>query len=915
MIVRKVNMKIEELTQKLENRSYTTKELTELGISRYNINKLIEAAVLTRTSIGHYDCKVVVKQSKEALEHFNAFIRNVFKREYEAAFKELKLNFETRTSYVYDNHLRIYFTILNKLISEPVDLDFLSELRCKDVQIETEQDDLFNRFLSNLDNNNTSKAFYYLKNFKSKEEQALGYSTTSTKLFYNLMIGVRIKEHAIEEEKIKLEEQRKIEEQQRLEEQRKQAQKKAREDYYIYGNLIRDFDFYLENDRYEDALNIVDSIIERAHSKYKDNYLKMKKMLETYFDLKNNNSTLPELNIEYSSDDFNYIFNTALVNEDYQTALRNVGKLIYLNPNSKVLQQYRKLLFLISDINKRNLKSASKPTPVIALKKETVKSKYVTSIDSEELYNLVYDADHQKLYELLDSYFKNPNYERNRTYHNLYNMLKVLVDLSTDKYRPITDTTISAGEYDTFGYFFEAMRKRNYRAAYSVVAACDEKNKERNNSNEFELYKYMLQDLIKELDRYEEEQIIIGRIKEYDDSIDEYIYHRGAYTKDELRVFLKLLEAKKAYMIENYMDLSDDEEKLMSLLRTIDSFENFYGQFSDYFDRKEYTGTLVDKFNASMEYGDYPSSLEFITSPEWIDKTRNALNKKYLEAYKKLLFALKNSTVALPVEKKEEEAFDISEPEAVTTIKQIKSLIKRNDYVGAYILYVESDLDETNPELKIYLDTILKYLVNYQTNESLEYLNKYKEYYRMGDIERARYYLDKYKSSIENTGLDRSLDYHYDRVERLEQNMNSKDFVLLENLYDRAKYYLENRQYQLCISTIDEYVLVDSNSPRAYLLRGRAYEYLKQYEEARADYLLAINISKEPNALYRLGKLAIYKSDYDGAYAYLKDYQERRPYVNYDVVRALVECEEKTSVEEKHDYMKVYKALKAKKSE
>lgn len=862
-------MKIEEIINKLENRSYTTKELTELGISRYNINKLIESSILTRASIGHYDCVVKKKQSKEALDHFNLFIKNVFARNYDKAYEELIGNFDTRTIYNHDYHLKIYFTLLNKLTSEEHDLSFLSELKI--VKPEKEKDSLdllFDRFLSNLSEEKYSAAYSYLKAFKEKEEQKLGYATISTKLFYNLMIGIRIKENSV----------------------KKEVEVKPQQVLVPYTNLIKQFDYYIDNDMYQEAYNIIDEIIARAYPKYKDNYIKIKNMLSTYFDLKNNHIILPELNINYESTDFGYIFNTALVKGDYKTALGNVGKLIYTNPNSKVLAQYRKLLFLISNTNKENIKKYNVVKP--AVKVETIKTT-VTSIDSQELYDLVYDAEHEKLYNLLDSYFKNPNNENNRTYYNLFQMLKVLKDLSLDKYRPREYTDMETNEFDSFRYFFEAMRKKNYQAAYNVVDACDDKNKARGNGNEFELYKYMLQDVLKEIKHFEEEKALTSEIKKHDDLIDTYIYHKGAYTKEEIVSFLKSLEDKKQFMIDNYMDLSDDEEKLVSLLRTIISFDNFYGEFSDYFDKKEYTGTLTERFNASMEYGDYPTSLEIITDSEWMSKTRNSENKKYFEAYKKLLFTLKNSTKAEPVKKEEDEVLEIPESENKIVLQQIKSYIKKNDYVSAFITYVDSSLDTTNPELKVYLDVILKYLVDYQTNESVILLQKSNEALRSGDTVKARTYLDAYKECIKDTGLDRELDYHYDRIDNLENRMNDDNFVLLENLYDAARYYLQQKDYKACIEKIDEFISLDKDrSARGYLLRGRAYEFLKDFNQAKSDYEKAIEISKEPNALFRLGRLAMYRGEYDNSLAYLTQMGERRTFINLKLMKYLTETYE-----------------------
>lgn len=880
-------MKLEEITSKLENRSYTTKELTELNISRYTINKLMDASILTRTSRGVYECSVKPQQSKEAVAHFRRFVRRTFKRKYDEAYEALKENFLARTVNDYDHHLRIYFTLLNELTSEKHDLSFLSELKDGNIEINDNQDIIFNKFYTNLLNGNHGAAFSYLKDFKLKEEQSQGESTLSTKLFYNLLLGIVIKQREENNHK--------------QQEIKPKEQPRKAETSYI--NLISKFDYYIENDMYQEAYNMIDEIIVRAHSKYRDNYIKIKKLLSTYFELKNNYTVLPELDIDYSGyTDYKYIFNVALANGDYLTALGNVGKLIYANPNSKILGQYRKLLFLISDLNKENKKRYKEPV-------KNIQPKSSVSIDDNELYDLVYDGEHEKLYALLSEYFKNKNNSNNRTYYNLFKLLKVLEDISLDRYKPFRNSEVLVDKRDSFKYFFEALHMKNYEAAYSVVDDCDTKNKANNNGNEFELYKYMLQDVLREIKRFEETQALMSKIKEYDDLIDTFIFQKGTLSNEDIVNFLSLLEDKKKFMIDNYMDLSDEEEKLVSLLRTIISFNGFYGELNEYFDRKEYTGSLVERLNASLEYGDYPSSLEIITNPDFTSKTKTDENKKYYIAYKKLLFTLKNNIKPSPIKREEQPVVEIEE----STLSKIKSLIKRNDYISAYILYVESNLDETNPELKVYLDIILKYLVEYQREESLVYLNNYKEAYRRGDMDSALRYLDQYKESIQNTGLNRELDYHYNRISREQQLMDNPNFVQIENLYDRAKYYLEEKMYDSCIKTLDEYLALD-NSPRAYLLRGRAYEFLRDFEQARINYEAACSLSKEPNALYRLGKLALYRSDYDGAYAYLKDYQMRRPYLNYDAVRSLVECEEKIGSVKDSKHMKVYRALNTKKS-
>ncbi|MDR6109136.1 tetratricopeptide (TPR) repeat protein [Paenibacillus sp. SORGH_AS338] len=80
--------------------------------------------------------------------------------------------------------------------------------------------------------------------------------------------------------------------------------------------------------------------------------------------------------------------------------------------------------------------------------------------------------------------------------------------------------------------------------------------------------------------------------------------------------------------------------------------------------------------------------------------------------------------------------------------------------------------------------------------------------------------------------------------------------------FDCSWYCLENNDYELTIQYLDQAVTIDPTHALSYNNRGYAYQRLKDYDAALADYSKAIECDPDTNALYYRNRSYIY--DFQG---------------------------------------------------
>ncbi len=302
------------------------------------------------------------------------------------------------------------------------------------------------------------------------------------------------------------------------------------------------------------------------------------------------------------------------------------------------------------------------------------------------------------------------------------------------------------------------------------------------------------------------------------------------------------------------------------------------------FSQFQYKGSdLVNHFFEAMNLGDYVTALQCITNRKWYEQTRNHPNMKYLIFYKRLLFKINmmlNKKEVLEVRVGLEKNSNVMYLEDLATLK---TLVKKANYSSAYHYFQDNFSKYDSMNSKEEFGNLLFLLNEHQRVGTIDYLKKYQYAISHGDFSQAKECLDLYQEKIQNTGLERNLDYYDADLQSREKESNSSSFVEKEQLYDSAKYLFEKQKYQECIESLNEYLLLDEEvSAKGYFLRGRAFENLEQYDEAKVDYEKAISIVPDPRIFQSMGKLCYGQENYQDGINNLLESEKREPRESYD---------------------------------
>ena len=117
------------------NQNLTTKELNELGITKYFINKLTEKGKLEKVKRGTYCVKSLTKsKNKKSVFAIRNFSASASAGNYEQAYNYLMRGYEVKNDHKSDNLLRVGFTLLYEILEnrKPIPFDELQELTFED---------------------------------------------------------------------------------------------------------------------------------------------------------------------------------------------------------------------------------------------------------------------------------------------------------------------------------------------------------------------------------------------------------------------------------------------------------------------------------------------------------------------------------------------------------------------------------------------------------------------------------------------------------------------------------------------------------------------------------------------------------------------------------------------------------------
>ena len=438
--------------------------------------------------------------------------------------------------------------------------------------------------------------------------------------------------------------------------------------------------------------------------------------------------------------------------------------------------------------------------------------------------------------------------------------------------------TYTYTEQNPIKRFFESIKFKDYQEAYYLTFTCE---KIARNKEEFTIFRYLLEDILECINQLEKEKLRKEKLTEINHKIDSFVKNKELM-ENQLNTLEELIKEKLELCKEEEITYNQYTLELIDTLKrskeeniTISNFEQFTYEEKD----------IEKKFFKALSIGDYIQALNIIKEKKLPYNSNFSLYKSLLIELDK---QLKNNEQT-PANNKELELQD--ENPTIKHLNTLKKLLKEKNYLDAYLYYQNNNLEGISINLTVELKTILTFLKQFETNEAIELLKEYKKSYNRGDLEQATLKLQQYQEFIANNTQNRNIDYHQSRLSILKEDINNPTFVKKEQLYDTARYYYQEKEYQKSINIIDLYIQIDNDlNAKGYLLKGRNHEHLKQYKEAQENYQKAISIIPEPNAYFRLGKVYLYNHEYDQAKNCFLEYEKRRPGYHNSNLKALVEC-------------------------
>lgn len=174
-----------------------------------------------------------------------------------------------------------------------------------------------------------------------------------------------------------------------------------------------------------------------------------------------------------------------------------------------------------------------------------------------------------------------------------------------------------------------------------------------------------------------------------------------------------------------------------------------------------------------------------------------------------------------------------------TEVKELKNTLLRiqNPEIQSYLTSKNQTLSKAfsfkkSGDRKKQLDTLSSMPNDFWANYFLA------EYYRENDLDKAIFY---YQKAIE-----------------LKPNYSQSYLGL-------GKTYLDNKQFQNAVDTLNKYLTYNKNSDIAYALRADCYMNMNYLNEAYDDIKKALKIEENISYLLIEAKILYYKGDYDDA--------------------------------------------------
>ncbi len=535
-------------------------------------------------------------------------------------------------------------------------------------------------------------------------------------------------------------------------------------------------------------------------------------------------------------------------------------------------------------------------------------------LNYDNLYNLIDKLEYEKAYNLLQR-----ENSTERVFFISGRLIYHYLCISKGNFKPLKPKPIDLNQ-DCFKIFFAAISNRDFALAYDKIDDCITYAKE---PEEFKLFKIIIKDILTELDRE-------NAMKEYD-NIDKELNRIASKLELEdsdieksYKLLSRKIEIAELYNLNYNQDvlvLGVVEPAMMALNKCLNNY--YPADVTDTNISDEYVNASIevkskqsaDLFYTALKYGDFitASKLLLVTN-RWGDflkkvKLHNLMFLKKLFIYIDAHMSIVNDQDKETNHHFSQELIDQAGKDAYALLdendkkiypkaellKNVRSLVNRQKYTEALGVILDSEVPlAKDDDLIDIIAKILfaKELVKEQSHAIFDEFNTALENY---DIDLAYDKIKAYSSYLTSKSIDRDISYHYSRLRVLEKDLKQPNFAEKETIYAEAvRAFSSKDKYNNLQETIrlaSKYIEMDKDiNYKGYLLRAKAYAKLKKDKEAKADYMKAQSIMKNPESLYALGEYAFNNGDYEKALRYLEPFQAIRPFKWGKVSRMLAIC-------------------------
>lgn len=537
----------------------------------------------------------------------------------------------------------------------------------------------------------------------------------------------------------------------KVKENPKQFVEKVESSQMQYNNelRVRNYNYtwflsYFNNGMYNDAIYYLEKIISEDKE---SNENKIYDLLSSYLAMKKDKEGFKQYNYNYDGLSTLELFNQALLNHDYKTALKNIGKLTYQN-NDEYLNILKTILHNMYELDKMYGKKEEKTQE----KENNTQEEYVPysytdlahkiqNLEFDEVYNNLAIGLHER--------------KLNRLELNTFRLLEILNHLKEGRLKVINEEIIDDGNY--FRCFYEAIRYHQVDKIvyylYKVYDRAQDKSEldvlgiiigKINEENE------VFKERLEAEEREKEEELRLKNItKETNASIKNLLNHKNELSFEEIDNLYNLLERKEESDIEAF--------KLEScILVMIDTIMSSQEIDANYFADLRRSTTLSNENDISLEIdyllenGDYINAFNLIFATPF-----NKCLLKYSIDNRMIIRNLLSIFVNTLNKKKEITKKSIDQ--GSVELKAIQSRIKHNDFLGAF----ENILASTHLDSKILTELSSGVLTSYIGNSIME-RSAYEDYenaFNNQDLNEMRISLINYKEILDKSSYGKVEEY------------------------------------------------------------------------------------------------------------------------------------------------------------